>query len=121
MAMTNNALKQANAGMAQLATANSAQMAANAGRNVGANVRQAGNSYGGAAVKFRNVANILKKLNLPGAAAKFNTASRAAEAAGAAKSARNAADGLNMVRNAMMANMKRVNNGLPPTNMAGVV
>ena len=120
MATTNSAITQTNNALRKLNTAVNAQNNASAGINVSRNVAAANSSYNSAATGFRNVARKMNSLNLSSIAANFNSAANAAEAAGAAKSAKAAKAGLNKLRNAMLTNMNRVNNGQALPNGAGV-
>jgi hypothetical protein len=120
MAATNAAIVQANNALKKLNTGANAQVAAEAGQNVSANLKKMNGSYNAAANGFRGVANKLNGLNLKGAANSFKAAANAAEAAGAARAARNAASGLNKIKNAVTVNITKMNNGQAVTNGAGV-
>jgi hypothetical protein len=120
MATTNAAIVQANNALKKLNTGANAQIAAEAGQNIGANLKKMNTSYNAAANGFRGVANKLNGLNLKAAANSFKAAANAAEAAGAARAARNASAGLNKLKNAATANVTKINNGKPLTNGAGV-
>jgi hypothetical protein len=76
--------------------------------------------YNKAASGFNNVANKMITLNMQNIANKFKNAAKAAEAASAAKAAQNATAGMNLLRAAMVKNLKNVNQGKPPVNAAGV-
>jgi len=121
MAATNAAITQANNAMKQVNLAANAQENAEAGKNVSQNLAKMNQGYNKAAAGFDSAANKLITLNLVNIANKFKNAARAAEAASAVKAAQNATSGLNMLRAAMVKNLKNVNQGKPPVNAAGVV
>lgn len=120
MATTNAAITQANNSLAQLNAAARAQQAAEAGVAPVSNLGRMNKNYNAAASGFRAVSNKMAKLNLPAIAKNFSNAANAAEAASAAKSARQAAMGLSKIQNAMLTNLNRVNQNLPPASNAGI-
>lgn len=121
MATTNAAITQANNAMKQVGMAANAQANAEAGKNVSQNLAKMNEGYNKAAQGFNGVANKMITLNLQNIANKFKNAAKAAEAASAAKAAQNATAGMNLLRAAMVKNLKNVNQGKPPANAAGVV
>jgi hypothetical protein len=121
MATTNAAITQANNALKQVNMAANAQVNAEAGKNVSQNLAKMNQGYNKAAAGFNSAANKMITLNLANIAAKFKNAAKAAEAASAVKATQNAASGLNMLRAAMVKNLKNVNQGKPPANAAGVV
>jgi hypothetical protein len=121
MAATNAAITQANNAMNNLTKAANAQVNAEAGKNVTQNLTKMNSGYNAAARGFDGVANKMIRLNMQNIANKFKEAARAAEAASAAKAAQNATAGMNLLRAAMVKNLKNVNQGKPPANAAGLV
>lgn len=120
MAATNAAITKANNAMRQMNMAANAQVNAEAGKNVSQNLAKMNEGYNKAAAGFNGAANKMITLNLVNIANKFKNAAKAAEAASAVKAAQNATAGLNMLRAAMVKNLKNVNQGKPPVNAAGL-
>jgi hypothetical protein len=120
MATTNAAITQANTAMNNLTKGANAQRQAEAGTNVSQNLTKMNQGYDKAAAGFNGVANKMITLNMQNIANKFKEAARAAEAASAAKAAQNATAGMNLLRAAMVKNLKNVNQGKAPANAAGV-